>query len=488
MKSLLKKFSLRAAALTLGLLGHTTAQAQIGGMPLWTNSPSGGHFSAVDGSGNVFVAGQIYPGLVMTKYSGAGVPLWTNGGPANGAAAVAVDGNSNVFVTGNLFSGGCATIAYSGAGVLLWEHRDNIAASAMAVDGNGNVLVTGQSGGGYGTIKYSGAGVSLWTNLYNGPGNSDVPYALAVDGSGNVFVTGSSYGTTGNPDYATIKYSAAGAALWTNRYNGPGNSIDGANAVAVDANGNVFVSGTSIGIGGYFEYATVAYSTAGVPLWTNRSNAGSATALAVDSSGSVFATGYSSNDYATIKYSGAGVALWTNRYARGLSTGNDLAAALAVDGSGNVFIAGPEYGTDNSHYHTTIAYSSAGVPLWTNRFYMKTEWSAPNSTASSVVVDGFGNVFVTGSIWSSVSVSPGHSVIIKYSSAIPPSLTIARTATNTVALSWPSPSLGFTLQQNANSLATVNWTNVVATPSDDGTTRTVIVDPPTGNRFYRLVH
>jgi hypothetical protein len=67
-----------------------------------------------------------------------------------------------------------------------------------------------------------------------------------------------------------------------------------------------------------------------------------------------------------------------------------------------------------------------------------------------------------------------------------PLLSIARTTTNTVAVFWPSPSVGFTLQQNTNSINSVNWSNVTATPLDDGTTRSVIVNPPTGNRFYRL--
>ena len=68
-----------------------------------------------------------------------------------------------------------------------------------------------------------------------------------------------------------------------------------------------------------------------------------------------------------------------------------------------------------------------------------------------------------------------------------PLLTITRTTTNTVVLSWPSPSTGFTLQQNTNGIATVNWSNVVSTPADDGTTKTYVVSPPASNRFYRLM-
>ena len=57
---------------------------------------------------------------------------------------------------------------------------------------------------------------------------------------------------------------------------------------------------------------------------------------------------------------------------------------------------------------------------------------------------------------------------------------------STINVSWPSPSTGWTLQQNTNSVSSVNWSNVTATIQDDGTTRTLIVNPPTGNRFYRL--
>src|SRR6185503_5785979 len=165
-------------------------------------------------------------------------------------------------------------------------------------------------------------GMEAWVRRYSPPDGNEYARAVAVDGNSNVFVTG--WSSSGNSeDYMTIAYSGAGVPLWTNRYNGPGNGSDQAYALAVDGNGDVFVTGNSFGSGSHYGYATIAYSGAGVPLWTNRYNAGNfddhAFAVAVDSSGNVFVTGRSFGsvstwDYATIKYSGAGVPLWTNRY------------------------------------------------------------------------------------------------------------------------------------------------------------------------------
>src|ERR1022692_4142875 len=166
--------------------------------------------------------------------------------------------------------------------VQAWVQRYNgpgNEACALAVDGSNNVIVTGrsyddtESSDDYATIQYSSAGVPLWTNRYNGPGNGgDFAIAVAVDGSNNVIVTGQSFDSGSGQDYATIKYSSAGMPLWTNRYNGPGNGDDEAFAVASDGMNNVLVTGYSIGDGNSYDYATLKYSSAGVPLWTNRYN------------------------------------------------------------------------------------------------------------------------------------------------------------------------------------------------------------------------
>jgi hypothetical protein len=291
------------------------------GVPLWTNYSSGAAI-AVDRSNNVIVTGFSSGNIgrydyATIQYSSAGMPLWTNRYERSGsdcyAYDVAVDDTNNVIVTG-----GPVTIKYSSAGVPLWT---NVGAEAVAVDGSNNVIVTGAAGwpnSDYFTVKYSSDGVLLWTNRYNGPGNGeDYAYDVAVDGSNNVIVTGHSAKTYVYPynfDYTTIKYSTGGVPLWTNRYNGPGNGEDDAYAVAVDGRNNVIVTGHSDvnGYGTNYGYATIKYSSAGVPLWTNRYNGpgngyGSAYAVAVDSSGSVIVTGESPGsggnvDFATIKY------------------------------------------------------------------------------------------------------------------------------------------------------------------------------------------
>jgi hypothetical protein len=66
-----------------------------------------------------------------------------------------------------------------------------------------------------------------------------------------------------------------------------------------------------------------------------------------------------------------------------------------------------------------------------------------------------------------------------------PLLTIHRTQTNSVVISWPSPSTGFSLQQ-ATDLTTSTWNAPTESVSDNGTNKFIIVNPPAGNRFYRL--
>src|SRR6516165_2480766 len=118
----------------------------------------------------------------------------------------------------------------------------------------------------------------------------DFASGIAVDASGNVYVTGYSGGSDSGNDFATIKYNSAGQEQWVARYNGPSNADDYGNAIAIDGSGDVYVTGSSVDSVNGFDYATVKYDNSGQQQWVARYNGpgnedDEPYAMAVDSSG-----------------------------------------------------------------------------------------------------------------------------------------------------------------------------------------------------------
>ncbi len=360
----------------------------------------------------------------------------------------------------------------------------------------GNVIVAGQTDEGVSgvdilTIKYSAAGVALWTNRYNGPANSDdLLFDAAVDGKGNVFVVGSSSGVGTGNDWVTLAYSSAGAPLWTNLYNEPGNGDDAPFAVALDA-GNVFVTGRAAS-GTSGDCVTLAYSSLGVALRTNRydgpgNSDDAANAVAVDGSGRVIVTGFSMSatngyDYATVAYASTGVALWTNRY-NGPGNAADQALAVAVDASGRVYVTGYSTGSGGNHEFATIAYSAAGETLWTSRYSTPFGGDCQPRTSHSLVVASSGAVVVVGRGNGSYGGGVGDFATVKYVTV--PSLGISLTPTNTAVISWPFPSADFSLEQNTD-LKTATWAPPPELVRNDGASKFIVANPPVGKRLFRL--
>ncbi|MBS4015884.1 MAG: T9SS type A sorting domain-containing protein, partial [Candidatus Latescibacteria bacterium] len=73
-------------------------------------------------------------------------------------------------------------------------------------------------------------------------------------------------GSGTNGDYVTVKYNSDGVQQWDIRYNGPGNTHDDARAIAVDNNGNVYITGYSTGSGTDKDYATIKYVQTGASV------------------------------------------------------------------------------------------------------------------------------------------------------------------------------------------------------------------------------
>lgn len=327
--------------------GYATIKYSSGGIQQWVAryEPGGGVWDdvslAVDGAGNVYIAGA-HQGqgwdYVAVKYNSSGVQQWsspaTYNGPGNShdvATGIAVDGTGGVYVTGwsiGINSGlDYVTIKVNPSnGSFLWTSRYNgpvgsdDAATAIAVDGSGNVYVTGSTCASacntnvplnnYATVKYNSSGTKLWDVIYDG-GSDDNAVSLALDGSGNVAVTGYSWFSI-TYDYSTLKYSTSGTQQWAQRYNGSGDYDDRPTGVAVNSQGDVFVTGFSVGSTGLLGFATIRYQSAtGAQQWVARYDGpgnyqNQAMGLAVDGNGNVYVTGTTYNPmgsiYTTVKY------------------------------------------------------------------------------------------------------------------------------------------------------------------------------------------
>lgn len=273
--------------------------------------------SAMDSQGNTYVTGwhvieetaagdDYLVDIVTIKYDKYGNQVWADHfprtvewGKANREAeawGIAVDRDGNVYVAGHIGipdDEDCLLLKYGashkqGDGpewvrVIVgdagsWDQFWNVTVGA-----DGFIYATGYicqaTATGYGTnlltVKYAPNGDEVWRSIYDGPDKrADVGLSVVVDpGNTNVFVTGYSYRrtTAGNrASMVTLMYNAAdGAIRWVRRYDGPVNGHNEGVSLALDPEGNVYVSGWSQGTGS-FDFATIKYDVNGNEKWVAR--------------------------------------------------------------------------------------------------------------------------------------------------------------------------------------------------------------------------
>lgn len=416
--------------------GHAALLVKYGpdGTLLWmqthdgpAGTQSGAHdyfFDLVLGNeGSVYVVGSetyedpdgvLHPQMLVQRYDGATGDLqWTRTynsfdeeetsfRNSDEATEVATDAQGNVYVAGTVNQEGlsftsddCVLIKYNPDGDRQWVHvfesddagvnRDRVV--AMTLDDAGHVYLTGTTDPGFNTnyltLKLDTDGNLLWDRVYDSPGtisnDSDAPVAVAVDAQGNVIVTGTITLPCADTcrDYLTVKYGVAGDTLWTARYdNGHGSlrNDDWAEALAVDAAGNIYVSGRSLQDDApFFDYLTIAYDPGGSVLWARRYNGpvnehDSAYAIVLDDGDNLYVSGTtgigsgtSDSDYGTITYSPDGDSLGFLMKEPPTNGSHDYPTANAVDADGNLYVTGYQQLFDSANL-ITVKYAPAGTP------------------------------------------------------------------------------------------------------------------------------
>ena len=175
----------------------------------------------------------------------------------------------------------------------------------LTIDAAGNIYMTGEFSGvatfgqfpvasvgdlDFFIAKYSPDGKCLWVRRAGGT-KTDRGYGVAVDAAGNVFVTGPCQGSdatfdgtafpnNGDFDLFVASYDASGRLRWLK--SGGGAGYDYGHSVALDAKGNCYVTGSFAGKG-QFAGAEVANPTGAHTFVAKFANDGELTWLRVSS-------------------------------------------------------------------------------------------------------------------------------------------------------------------------------------------------------------
>ncbi len=278
-------------------------------------------------------------------------------------------------------------------------------------------------------------GAFAWVRQSGGSGDYiNYGNAVAVDKSGNVFVAGDFFGqavfgdvtltSAGETDLFLAKYDQNGALQWAQRAGGVG--ADAGNHVAVDAAGNVYITGwfrdsatfgnvTLTNTGEYTAFVA-RYDPNGNLRWAVRPDSSQysyGSAVAVDSVGNIILAGtyegairfgqtnlraVGQTDAFLAKLDSNGRATWALTAGGG---GEDFAAGVALDASGNPHLAGSFSGNAwfGRNYLSSLGesdifvakFDKAGVLQWA-----RSGGGRGSDFCGAVTVDRTGAVVVVG--------------------------------------------------------------------------------------------
>jgi len=291
-----------------------------------------------------------------------------------------------------------------------WNPSTDDRISDLAVDASGNVIVAGE----FNTVnntqrlflaKVSGTGVGALDLTWNPKPYGSVN-TVAIDAGGNIVIGGLfvQVGTTDRPHLA--KVSGTGAGTVDPTWNPTADAT--IFSLAIDATGNIFVSGAFDNIGGQTRHYLAKLSGTGQGLADATWNPGvTGYVYAVTPyAGDVYMGGYFTNiggqnrsNLARLSGSGTGAAaFWQPQV-------SSIVEDIAVDGDGTVYVVG-DFGVVNNWIVRGVAKLS-GVDG-----SVDTNWLAKaDSTVYSVVLDGTGKVRIGGA-FSKIDEAPAGGFVV----------------------------------------------------------------------------
>ncbi|MFA7024800.1 MAG: SBBP repeat-containing protein [Candidatus Cloacimonadaceae bacterium] len=289
----------------------------------------------------------------------------------------------------------------------------------------------------------------LWAQSAGGT-NHDHGYAIAVDSGGNTYVTGWFDGTVtfgnttlnciGNRDIFVAKLDSAGNWLWAKGAGGTDEDIG--EAIAVDSEGNVYVTGRfwqtaffggiTLSNSGWTDLFVAKLDSNGNWLWAKSAGGTgpeSGEGIAVDDLSNVYLTGSFQGiaTFGTIQLSSAGESdifaakldtngnwLWAKR------AGGECGAYgedIAVDSAGNAYITGyfGDWGGGDISIGSTTLTSSGWYDAFVakldsvgNWLWAKKGGAEGRDSASGIAVDSSSNVYFTGTFFGSSDFGSFH--------------------------------------------------------------------------------
>ena len=202
--------------------------------------------------------------------------------------------------------------------------------------------------------------------------DSDTAAGVAVVSDGTAYVTGTTRSFSGGvPNIFLLKFAADGSLSWQRTWAGPGSFNDNATGVAVGSDGSVYVTGSTLGIGG--DAVLLKFDSNGTLVWQriwggSANEQGQAVAVAADGSvcvvGSTASFGSGSTNVFVVKFAADGTLVWQKFWS---TTSEGQGVAVGPDGS--VYAAGntPRPGTFN--FDLVVLKLSSSGSLVSQRVY-----------------------------------------------------------------------------------------------------------------------